>query len=660
MSKKKKKNEVVELSTVKSGKPATTSLALPNNGYWLAILAIVLPLLFSKFTSDPILPIRFICLSLFCLLFTIWFVLIKKNSFSSPLPLLVKLVFVAGILFSIISCISTFSSVNPGAGMFETARQFVMLVLLGLCLLLFIKEPDAVTKVCKAIAVAAILQSLVGILQFYEVAFTEIPGAEGAEPFGLMANRNLFGSAQMLVIPFVLYLIYTGNKFWRAVCIISFILLSYSLILSQTRSAWLGTMAILLTSLVLAIVIIRKNIKKWLLNYTIAIVIIAGIGILAVVTDKEGKLSSSIKERMGSIIGYTQKTENADSMAINVASNASERFKIWKKTVLLIKDHPLLGVGNGNWKLKIPEYGTEGTAWESGKVVPDRPHNVYLQVTAETGITGAIFYFGMWVLIAICGLLSLKKGGDDTLNWLNITMLSGIVALGVDAMFSFPTERIEHTLYISLMGAILLSNYFRQKMTEFDKKMARTPYLLAFIFMIIAAIGIFIGNKKYDFEKQLPLAVNYQKTGKSQEAIDAAEEGGSQYVTVNEEGKSLEVYSSLAYMDQKKYPEAMRVAGIALKYNPNSAMVYNNIGAIYANRNNYDSASIYYKKALRIKPKFEETLKNLAGCYYNLKKYDSCISTLQKLRITNDSYVTRLMNDAKLLQAAALKADSIK
>jgi tetratricopeptide (TPR) repeat protein len=113
-------------------------------------------------------------------------------------------------------------------------------------------------------------------------------------------------------------------------------------------------------------------------------------------------------------------------------------------------------------------------------------------------------------------------------------------------------------------------------------------------------------------------------------------------------------------MDQKKYPEALRVAAIGLRYNPNSAMLFNNIGAIYANKNNYDSASIYYKKALKIKPKFEETLKNLAGCYYNLKKYDSCISTLQKLDIANDTYLNRLMNDAKLLQVAALKADSLK
>ncbi|MBL0146574.1 MAG: tetratricopeptide repeat protein [Chitinophagaceae bacterium] len=136
------------------------------------------------------------------------------------------------------------------------------------------------------------------------------------------------------------------------------------------------------------------------------------------------------------------------------------------------------------------------------------------------------------------------------------------------------------------------------------------------------------------------------------------EEGSSRWVTLNEEGKSLELYSSLAYLNLKKYPEAIEEGNKALKLNPNSAMVYNNLGAIYASLFKYDTAAQYYTKALVIKPKFAEPIKNLAGCYYNLKKYSDCITTLQKLDIATDKdsvYLSTLLRDAKLLEAQAAK-----
>jgi O-antigen ligase len=635
---RKKKQQSSSIATPLQGtnsiKVASASTSGVKLGYWLMAAAIILPLLISSLTSDPVLPIRFIGLSIFCCFLSIYFLLFKKN-LSLIIPRLPRLVFLAGLLFGAVACTSLAFSINPGAGYFDIAKHFLQLTFLLLCVLIFTKEPAAAAVVCKGLVIAAMLQSFVGILQYYEVAFADIKGAND-KPFGLMANRNLFGSAQLLVLPFVLYILYAGSRFWKAAALVSSFLLIFSLILSQTRSAWLGVIAIFFISLLLMLFYIKDNRKKWLFYYGAAAAITAGLGILIVLSDAGGDLSKSIRQRVG------------------LHSAANERIKIWKKTILLIKDHPALGVGSGNWKINVRDYGSGGMTWENGKYVPDRPHNVALQVIAETGFTGALFYLSMWLLTACAGFFSLKKNGDEKSNWLLIVMLAGLGAFAVDSMFSFPTERVEHTIYITLMSAVLLAGYSRKKAEETAQKAVKINFALLLPGAVIAALCIYAGVKKYTFEQQLPLAVAYQKENRNEEAILAVEEGNNRLVTLNEEGKSLQIYSSLAYLNLKKYPEALKEGRLALQYNPNSAMVYNNIGAIYATMNKYDSASIYYEKAIKLSPGFEDVLKNLAGCYYNLKQYDRCIAALEKLNITNDSYLTKLMGDAKKLKEAAL------
>ena len=40
-------------------------------------------------------------------------------------------------------------------------------------------------------------------------------------------------------------------------------------------------------------------------------------------------------------------------------SSVNERFVLWKKTLQMVKEHPLTGVGLSHWKLVIPRYGME-------------------------------------------------------------------------------------------------------------------------------------------------------------------------------------------------------------------------------------------------------------------------------------------------------------
>jgi hypothetical protein len=162
---------------------------------------------------------------------------LKKRSFVIP-PGLIQLVFVTGAAFTVWSIIGIIGAVNYHEGIYETSRHLLHLVLLYLIMVAVQENAASLLMICSVATIVSLLQSLVGILQFYDIAFTELPG--NFKPYGLMANRNLFGSFQAFTLPFVMYVLYAGKRLWKIFAAIALVAAAIALMLSQTRSAWLS------------------------------------------------------------------------------------------------------------------------------------------------------------------------------------------------------------------------------------------------------------------------------------------------------------------------------------------------------------------------------------------------------------------------------------
>jgi O-antigen ligase len=551
------------------------------------------------------------------------------------------MVFGLGLAFGAWSILCLFNATNSAESIYPVGRFFLQLILLFIIMDTVMKEEQQVLRLCKAIMLFSMVQSLAGIGQYYEFGFENIPG--NFIPYGLMANRNLFGSAQMLVIPFLVYTLYKGSKGWRIISILSLAGIVISLLLSQTRSAWLGSFFILVCSLLLVIFFAKASLKNWLLGTGAAVVAMAGLVLLIIQTDPNGTLSASIKERTLNI----SPVEVADSSTSSAAGNVNERFKIWKSTLSLIKDHPLTGVGPGNWKIAIPVYGRADMAWAGGFFIPDEPHNVYLFVTAETGLPGAILYFAGWILIALMGITVIRRSASADKKILVILMLGGLGAFAIDSMFSFPTQRIEHSLYMMLMGGIVLGSYA----TEAAATAASKPWVIKRPAWIAAALilvfNLFIGRQKYNLEVHANMAHGYNKAKKYPEVLEEVKQGTHSLVTLDPNGTPLEMYSGIAYKNLKNYPEALKAMNRARRLAPHNAKVYNNLGAIYTDLKDYTHAVETYQKALKLTPKFEAVYKNLAVNYFQLGNYAACVETFNHFDPKGDEYFTALLQEAK-------------
>jgi len=529
------------------------------------------------------------------------------------------------------------SAINYREGFFDLGRHFLLLILLYIVMTTVIQEESQLMKICKALMLVSIAQSFVGILQYYELAFTDLPG--NFKPYGLMSNRNFFGSAQVFLMPFVVFVLYKSGRFWKYAASLAMAGMVISVFISQTRSAWLSALVFFIVAALLVTSFSAVNRKKWLIGSFAAIAISAAIISFLISADKEGVLSEQVKQRAASLTGASVDSSSA-------AANISDRLKIWNKTIILIKDKPFAGVGLGNWKMAIPAYGTENMVFAKGFFAPDRPHNVYLQVTAETGLPGAVLYFGMWLMIAFCGFKVILQSGQEKIRMLAILMLAGLAAVATDGMFSFPTDRIEHSVYMILMAGILLGSYANRTATDKIKTGAVNKILLVSA-IIIPLFNIFLGFKKYQFEEHWKYARAYKQQGRYQESIQEANAGKNDYATMDGSGNPIEIFSMGAWMAMKNYDNAMKEISKAAKYNPNNSKIYNEWGTLYTEMKQYDKAIESYQKGLRLTPEYGTLLKNLAVNYYLAGKYKECIETIAKINTAGDPYWANLLNDAK-------------
>ncbi len=75
------------------------------------------------------------------------------------------------------------------------------------------------------------------------------------------------------------------------------------------------------------------------------------------------------------------------------------RLKIWKTAIYMIKDHFLLGVGNGNFYTEygsyVKKYPELYNDYDLTQVL--HPHNIFLKIQSELGIVGSLAFIGIVV-----------------------------------------------------------------------------------------------------------------------------------------------------------------------------------------------------------------------------------------------------------------------
>jgi len=591
--------------------------------FLMAIAFLFLPFFFLHQTIDPVLLPRFVALAVLLLLITSIMLLGPRpylGSLRRGIHRRVMVVALGGYL--IISLISLTQAANIAEGLFELLKIFLLFVSFLIFSLVLGQDRRAVGLVCRSMTLAAAGLSLIGLAQFHGLAFTTLPG--NGIPYATMANRNMLASALCLMFPFAFFLVLRGRSFWRVTAILTAILSIVVILLGNVRAAWAAMTIATLVSLII-----------WITNaghlglpsrrratYRKKIIVFAVLLILVVLVFGSLSLKQDQLQAM-----YNRVV----AVATLSGGSISARLDLWKNSWAMFADHPLLGVGPGNWKLQIPRYGAVSVYTDTGEIFYQRPHNDYLWVLTESGILALICYLTVFAAAFVCCLRVIRRSTDEDDVLLATLMAFGLTALLTLAFFSFPRERIVHTMLTSLMLAVVLITYVR----TFPQSCRPSRPALSLVLsgsLLGLALCVLVGGSRLRSEVHTRRALEARMAVDRETVITEIDRAKSPFGQIDPTSTPLAWYRGTANFSLGRLDQAFADFSEAHRVNPYHLHVLNNLAACYARKGEYKTAIDYYGRALELWPSFEETLLNLAATYYNAGLYHKALSTLQRIK----------------------------
>jgi len=611
-------------------KTKTTSYA----EYYIFVIALlILSLVYSTASVEPVLTIRLLILGL--VLFVINSYVLKNKTFYD-LSILKNPIFLFYGLYVVFSAISMTQVINLSEGIFELIKILLFGIYLVTITLLLERFWDKIDVLIKSIIVLQLIIAVIALVQFYTDWLGFIPGSDRV--YATMTNRNLLSSALFLMLPFSIYGFLKFKKVWLIFVPATIVLSGIVIIITRTRSVWLalvvGCIGILIIMLANKKLIFKDfiSVKKFIQLVLIAvIVLIIGFASSTLIELDESPSESSKK--------YVRQT-SVQKKKLTSAQTLKVRFVAWEKTTQMITDNPAFGVGPGNWKLRFPEYGLKKTFAERGRYHYKRPHNDFLWTAAEIGIPGALAYLIFLLLPLIIGIRSVTKISDKQSKRMMLCLLMGYIGYLVISYFSFPKERIVHSVFLFIIIAIILVLDFKSRKN--NKKPFKYPVIVNILLLFPIIV---VGYLRYESEVHLKKALT---ANNGRVALEEIAKVNNIFYTIDPAVTPVAWHKGVMYSRGNQNRDAFASFLQAEKVHPNHVYVLLNLGDVYRFYGKNEKAIDYYRKALQISPRFEDALINMSIAYYNQGDYDKAHKVLN--RVGSKTKNKRYEEYMKLLQ----------
>jgi len=587
---------------------------------YLAVCLFVIPILLFSDTLDPALAPRFITWSvaLACVFLNLFYHSRfgkKENQFSIE-----NYITIALISYLFLSLFSTIIYASVLQSIFDFLKILMFVAHIYICSIIFKRDEKAVELTIKLVCICCLIISLLGLLQYYQMLSFKIPGNIYHLPYSTMANKNLFASLLFLMVPFVFYGL-SLKGIWSIVNGFTLSVAIINIVLSQTRAVYLAV-GICMLCLIIGYCAHRifDKIKRFSIPWEYRIGIVVVVLSIAVAL-----FNQSILHRDATIL------QTATTMTDLRDQSIHQRLVIWKNSLLIAKDHPLIGVGIGNWQIEFPKYGLREMSESvlQGEVHFQRPHNDFLWVMCETGLPGFFAYIAIFILSIYCCIIIILRSRSQHDHFIVIALACQVIGFGVISFFDFPKERIEHLVYFGFILSMV--NHYSDKYEVMTLKVSRT--LVAAVSLTLFTgilIAIYVGYSRVKSEIYMRDALHARSLGNWNGVIEYINKARTPFFTMDLMSTPLSWYSGVAYFSKNEIATAHQNFLEAYRIHPNHLHVLNNLATCEQLLNNPDKAIELYKESLLISPTFEPSLRNLSAVYYNKGLFEEAYRTISQ------------------------------
>jgi lipoprotein NlpI len=198
-------------------------------------------------------------------------------------------------------------------------------------------------------------------------------------------------------------------------------------------------------------------------------------------------------------------------------------------------------------------------------------------------------------------------------------MLLGVSCYGIDSLFSFPKERIAHSVYLALLIGTLLS---------FPRVAGGGPAALSLsrrwtlaIAVLASATTLIAGRvalSRYRAEVHLRRAFEARAVGNWQQMVAHLDRIDRRTYDMDPSSAPVAWYRGVARFEMGDQAGAFDDFRNALEVHPNHVHVLNNIGTCQTLSGEHDDAVRTYKRAIELAPRFEEARINLGLVLHSL------------------------------------------
>ena len=297
-----------------------------------------------------------------------------------------------------------------------------------------------------------------------------------------------------------------------------------------------------------------------------------------------------------------------------------ERFEIWKNTALLIKDNPLWGVGPGNWQFEYLKYGVNDIYMvHQGFVSFQNTHNEFLQTLAENGILGLLILLTIFIFLFKEYKRSSLKGTHQ-----GHILISGLLAFGIIAFFSFPLKRIILVLPIAYIIGLL-----SQTESGTESKISASP--LKLILGLVCIVGVCFNIIRVNGEYHTKKLLEFKKEGEFKDMFLHTELAESVLYSTDIRSKPLSTYKGLYFQHLSKTNELLESTKKAYKLSPYDFEVLSNYGYALMKNGSTEQAKKILEKSFEINRHHDPTKLNMVTIHFNEKNYEAALNWLKKV-----------------------------
>lgn len=611
-------------------------------------IAFINPFIYIQKAVDPALIPRIFFFSI--LTFVLHVFIFYRIVLKKQLPAFTKTEFIA-LSFSfgyvLVSAISAFFATNFFEAIFETLKSFLFASFF-LFLLVWLKPIDQNLKwIIKAVVFSVLILLVLAFFQFLRIDLSQIFSKENYLDYyytkeinfvsATQANKNLFSSLLFLslVFSFIGYIYF--QKFWKMFCLAVGMgsLLFIGLLI--TRAVWLSI--VLAHSAAFAFWLLRSLIKKdikvaqlFTIKKLVLYAVILGLffgGVVFLIKFKEGKVAEVLKSKVSGLI-RNDYFDREKLMSTGQPNSAETRLITWYKTIDMFNQHPLTGIGPGNWQVMLPAQNLD--AFESdmrqAKKYITRPHNDFLWVLSETGIFGFLFYFGLFVFVMVLSLLLFINAADWKQKVLGLIVVSGLFGFMLVSFVDFPKERVEHNLLIYIAFALVILMYDSNTDNKISKPNLKLYIPISLLFLIVSFIALLAGYQRFTGELQSNKIIQSQLDGKWQMELRYLNRVQGSFYSIDAFTAPVNWYKGTALVQTGRVKEGIEAFEKAYLAHPYHLGLLNNLASAHFLNSNYEKAEKYYKEALEISSTYKEVIVNLSMLYARVGKIERAYTTL--------------------------------